>query len=110
MTGVISADKKNVFYVDGSCLIELKNNFKSDVYTSFDEYMNDLNWRAINENFHGELAFRTESNKPRRSPEERQRILLKKLEAQRRFELHLESGGTEILAGTLPDFVKKASH
>lgn len=49
------------FFTDKSTLDDLKINFKSEVYASFDEYMNDLDWRSINENFHGELAFITES-------------------------------------------------
>ncbi len=110
MTKITSAKTGIGFYAGKSGLDDMESNFQSDVYASFDAYMEDQYWRSMNEHFHGELAFKTESNKPRRSQEERQRILVKKLEAQRRFELHLESGGTEIVAGTLPDCFKKASH
>lgn len=98
------------FFTDKSTLDDLKINFKSEVYASFDDYMADIGILARNENFHCELPFVTESSKPMRSPEERTAILVQKIEAERRFDHHAETGGTEILAGTLPDFVKKASH
>lgn len=112
MTKIKATKLGEGFYSDGSGLEELKANFKSEVYASFDEYMMDLGLRSRNENFHGELPFVTESNKPRRSAEERNAILVKKIEAQRRFDKHIETGGTEVLLGGLPDILntKKASH
>lgn len=98
------------FLSEKSALEDLKLNFKSEVYASLDEYMDDLKWHAVNETFHGELAFITESKKPRRSSKERHQILVKKIKAQRKMEIHLESGGTEIVTGTLPNYFKKASH
>ncbi|MCU8172613.1 hypothetical protein M2H03_20370 [Vibrio vulnificus] len=53
------------FFDDGSGIKELKASFKSEVYASFDEYMADMEVRARNENFHGELPFVTTSSKPK---------------------------------------------
>ncbi|HFU0470700.1 hypothetical protein L1D41_24695 [Vibrio harveyi] len=100
------------FFDDGSGIKELKASFKSEVYASFDEYMADMEARARNENFHGELPFVTTSSKPKRTPKERASILLQKIEAERRLELHLEMGGTELSTGNSPRILdgKKASH
>ncbi|WP_322805379.1 hypothetical protein SO574_23375 (plasmid) [Vibrio alfacsensis] len=111
--GDISLVKTGIgFFDDGSELKGIKKSFKSEVYASFDDYMTDIGLLARNENFRGELPFVTKSSKPRRSPEERTAILVQKIEAQRRFDQHAETGGTEICIGKLPNMldVKKASH
>lgn len=112
MLNIKAFDTKIGFYLDDFELEEIRMNFKSEVYDSLDDYMMDFNIRTRNENFRGELPFVTESTKPRRSPEERTTILVQKIEAQRRFDRHVETGGTEICIGKLPNIpnVKKASH
>ena len=96
---------------DGSSTKELKENFKSSIYSSLDDYMNDLYWIGKNENFFGEPAFVTESNQPSRTAEEREEILIKKIHAQRRMEQHNETGGTQFnLSNVLEAFTKKAAH
>lgn len=111
--GVIkSVNTGSAFYLDSSILDEVKANFKSEVYDCLEEYLADIDIRARNEHFRGELPFVTESTKPRRSPKERTAILVQKIEAQRRLDRHVETGGTEISIGKWPDIfdVKKASH
>lgn len=99
------------FYDDGSSLKELKANFQSSVYASIDEFMDDLSWMSKNENFHMELAHVTESNKPRRSQDERQVILIKKINAKRRYDEHCANGGTVFEWGIHSELnKKKASH
>ncbi|MCU8386759.1 hypothetical protein OC514_20495 [Vibrio vulnificus] len=100
------------FYLDSSILDEAKAHFKSDVYDCLEEYLSDIDIQARNEHFRGELPFVTESTKPRRSPKERTAILVQKIEAQRRLDRHVETGGTEISIGTWSDSydVKKSSH
>ncbi|MCU8269331.1 hypothetical protein [Vibrio vulnificus] len=107
-----SVNTGSAFYLDSSILDEVKANFKSEVYDCLEEYLADIDIRARNEHFRGELPFVTESTKPRRSPKERTAILVQKIEAQRRLDRHVETGGTEISIGKWPDIfdVKKASH
>lgn len=99
------------FFDDGSTTKELKKNFRSNIYKSLDEYMNDLYWTGKNENFLGEPAFVTKSTKPQRTAEEREEILIKKVHAQRRLEQHNEMGGTQFdLSDSLESFTQKATH
>ena len=108
----IKATKAGIgFYDDGSSLKELKDSFQSSVYASLDEFMDDLSWMSKNENFHMELAHVTESNKSRRSLDERQSILIKKVNAKRRYDEHHANGGTEYKWASHSEMNnKKASH
>lgn len=96
------------FYDDGESNLSLRENFESQVYCSFDDMMFDLYLLSKNEDFKFALAHETESHFPRRTPEKRQALLVKKVHAQRRYQDHLEKGGTELqLSGMLADFDKK---
>ncbi|ENH7396370.1 hypothetical protein ABWK90_004754 [Vibrio vulnificus] len=86
--GIEMTGNNTPLFDDGSSTKELKENFKSSMYSSLDDYMNDLYWIGKNENFFGEPAFVTESKQPRRTAEEREEILIKKIHAQRRMEQH----------------------
>ncbi|WP_138944269.1 hypothetical protein [Vibrio scophthalmi] len=99
------------FYDDGSSSEALERDFQSTVYSSFKDFMDDMYWMGKNENFRMELAHITESNKPRRTPEERQHILINKINAKRRLDEHCAKGGTSFEWGIHPELnKKKASH
>ena len=96
------------FYDDGESNRSLRDNFESQVYCSFDDIMFDLYLLRKNEDFKFALAHETDSPFPRRTPEERQALLVKKVHAQRRYQEHLAKGGTELqISDMLADFDKK---
>ena len=83
-------------YDDGSAAKRLREQFKSTVYKSLDEFSDDLRRMGKNEDYTrtwpcGELSEWSE----KRSPEERSQILAEKIAAQRRFDQHYEEGGTD---------------
>ncbi|EHR5479635.1 MULTISPECIES: hypothetical protein [Vibrio harveyi group] len=107
-------------YDDGQESKAFKAAFQSTVYATYEEYMSDIHLMSKNETFKFALAHETESAFPRRSPEERQQILIQKVHAQRRYQEHLETGGTDFDTdddsdGDIDDFLsellnKKARH
>ncbi|GAM65457.1 hypothetical protein JCM19232_4957 [Vibrio ishigakensis] len=70
--------------------------------------MRDLYWLSKNEDFKGERAFVEVSTNPKRSAEERAQVLIKKLQAQRRYEKHVKCGGTQLSTELPEEFNKKA--
>jgi len=69
--------------------------FQSSVYASYKDYIADLLVLSQNEDFQFALAHETESHFPRRTPEERQEVIIKKIHARQRYQEHIENGGTE---------------
>ncbi|WP_104037661.1 hypothetical protein [Vibrio jasicida] len=85
--------------------------FQSVVYESYKDYAADLLILSKNEDFKFASAHETESDFPRRSPEERQQILIEKIHARRRYQEHIENGGfEEESCGALSDFPFKKAH
>ncbi|HCZ9712083.1 TPA: hypothetical protein O4I73_005144 [Vibrio parahaemolyticus] len=103
-------------YDDGQESKAFKAAFQSTVYATYEDYMSDIHLMSKNETFKFALAHETESAFPRRSPEERQQIFIQKVHAQRRYQEHLETGGTDFDSdGDIDDFLsellnKKARH
>ena len=91
---------------------EFIEEFQSVVYESYKDYVADLLVLSKNEDFKFASAHETESDFPRRSPEERQQILIEKIHARRRYQEHIENGGTEEdISDSLSDLpIKKAHH
>ena len=85
------------FYDDGKSAERLDDMFESTVYKNFDEFDDDLERMAKNEDYTHALSGEepTEWSK-KRSPEERSRILAAKIAAERRYDQHLEEGGTDL--------------
>ncbi|EHJ9985481.1 hypothetical protein KB976_004622 [Vibrio parahaemolyticus] len=112
MTKRIMATKTGEFmYDDGQETEAFKSAFQSSVYASYDEYMTDLYWMSKNEDFRFALVYETESTFPRRHPEERQQVLINKIYAQRRYQAHLEKGGTAFdTGGSLSALLNKKAH
>ena len=85
------------FYDDGKSAERLDDMFESTVYKNFDEFDDDLSRMGQNEDYTrtwpcGELSEWSE----KRSPEERSRILAEKIAAERRYDQHIEEGGTDL--------------
>lgn len=112
MTKRIMATKTGEFmYDDGQETEAFKSAFQSAVYASYDEYMADLYWMSKNEDFRFALVYEMESTFPRRHPEERQQVLINKIHAQRRYQEHLEKGGTAFdTGGSLSGLLNKKAH
>ena len=114
MKRIASIKTGEFMYDDGKAIKDFKAEFQSLVYSSYDEYMADLYWMSKNENFKFALLYETESDFPRRSSEERQQVLINKIHAQRRYQKHVEKGGTVFDVGDSPlellDKNKKAHH
>lgn len=112
MTKRIMTTKTGEFmYDDGQETEAFKSAFQSSVYASYDEYMADLYWMSKNEDFRFALVYETESTFPRRHPEESQQILINKIHAQRRYQEHLEKGGTAFdTGGSLSALLNKKAH
>ena len=91
---------------------EFIEGFQSVVYASYKDYVADLLVLSQNEDFELALAHETESHFPRRSPADRQKIIIKKTHARRRYQEHIENGGTEEdISDSLSDLlIKKAHH
>ncbi|PQJ47726.1 hypothetical protein BTO01_28515 [Vibrio jasicida] len=91
---------------------EFIEEFQSVVYESYKDYVADLLVLSQNDDFKFALPHETDSHFPRRTAEERQDIIIKKVHARRRYQEHLENGGSEDeTSGALSDFpLKKAHH
>ena len=91
---------------------EFIEEFQSVVYESYKDYVADLLVLSQNDDFKFALPHETDSHFPRRTAEERQDIIIKKVHARRRYQEHIENGGSEDeTSGALSDFpLKKAHH
>ena len=85
----------HTLYDDGSAYKEACENFTSTVYDSYQDYLTDLGWTAQNENYTYACGMMPTKFSKKRSPEERSRILVMKIEAERRLEQHYDEGGTK---------------
>ena len=96
---------------DGQETQECIASFQSVVYASYQDYMVDLLVLSQNDDFNFALPHETDSHFPRRTAEERQDII-KKVYARRRYQEHIENGGSEEeTSSALSDFpLKKAHH
>ncbi len=108
----IMATKTGEFmYDDGQATEDFKAAFQSSVYSSYDEYMADIYWMSKNENFKFALVYEAESDFPRRSSEERQQVLINQIHAQRRYQEHVEKGGTVFDASrSFSELLNKKAH
>ncbi|EMN7431571.1 hypothetical protein WB904_004157 [Vibrio parahaemolyticus] len=75
---------------------EFIDSFQSVVYSSYRDYLTDLLILSQNEDVKFALENEFENDSSRRTPEERQKIIIDKIHAQRRHQEHIENGGTEI--------------
>ncbi|MGL6316639.1 hypothetical protein [Vibrio sp. WXL103] len=107
----ISAMKTNVGMVDdNSAWDELNANFSSEVYQSVDELLTDMYVIGKNEDFKRTLVGEPGDESNRRSHDERQELLIAKIRAERRYESHIENGGTNIEFGNVFAGQKNTSH
>lgn len=97
---------------DGQETQECIASFQSTVYASYQDYMADLLVLSQNDDFKFALPHEMDSHFPRRTAEERQDIIIKKVHARRRYQEHIENGGSEEeTSSALSDFpLKKAHH
>lgn len=84
---IFNINTSECIYDDGSSTKELKKHFVSSVYSSLDEYMNDLYWLSCSDC-----------------------DAVKRIEAKRRLDRHYEGKGTEFDLVNVPFKVKNASH
>ncbi|MGL6262120.1 hypothetical protein [Vibrio sp. WXL210] len=102
--------KGRVFHDDGSQLDELKANFCSKVYQTVDELLSDMYILGKHEDFKRTLVGEPGDESNRRSSDERQTLLIAKIRAERRYESHIENGGTNIEFGNVFARQKNTSH
>lgn len=112
MKRIMAMKTGEFMYDDGQATEDFKAAFQSSVYSSYDEYMADIYWVGKNENFKFALVHETESDYPLRNSEERQQVLINKIHAQRRYQEHVEKGGTAFDTGSSLSVLlnKKAHH
>lgn len=84
---IFSIEGCECIYDDGNSTKELKQRFKSSVYGSLDEYMNDLYWLS----------------KPDSD-------VVNRIQAERRLDKHYQENGTKFDLVNVPFNVKKPSH
>ena len=75
---------------------QLIEDFKSSVYSSYHAYVADIFMMSANENTQFALSFENNQDLPSRTKEQRQLILIKKVNASIRHSEHLRKGGTDI--------------
>ena len=111
MKRIVATKTGEFMYDDGQVTEDFKAAFQSSVYSSYDEYMADIYWMSKNENFKFALVHETESDFPRRGSEERQQVLINKIHAQRRYQEHVEKGGTVFdVSSSLSALLNKKAH
>ncbi|GBK99850.1 hypothetical protein VH1709_contig00039-0006 [Vibrio harveyi] len=111
MKRIIATMTGEFMYNDDQVVKDNKAAFQSSVYSSYDEYMEDIYWMSKNENFKFALFHEAESDFPRRSSEERQSVLIHQIHARRRYQEHIEKGGTVFdISGSLSELLNKKAH
>lgn len=74
----------------------LIENFKSSVYSSYHAYVADIFTMSSNANTQFALSSENNQDLPSRTKDQRQLILIKKVNASIRHSEHLRKGGTDV--------------